>query len=278
MAEGGFGWWSALKWAWLNKTEILANLARVRAWFRSDPGRGILIIGAGGVGKTTLARILSGDFDWLCDDPWRYDESYGLEEYVLGDDPKTRIVVPPGQTIRRATTWAGVESDLAGGKYRGVILVSAFGYHSLLRQSYKDHPLFNGKREEFLTAFVEQCRCDEVAIQRRIAPALAIAPGRMWLFTVVTKEDLWDANRQEAEQFYTSGDYASGLAPVLAAKGNAGFRHELVTASLVISNFETGVGEVLRPNAEGYDHRRSVESVRRLQEALDALREWEMQK
>src|SRR5205823_4491355 len=154
---------------WSNRTEILGHLARVRAWFRSEPGRGILIIGAGGVGKTTLARILSGDFDWLLDDPWRYDESYGLEEYALEDEPKTRIVVPPGQTIRRETTWQGVERDLASGKYRGVILVNAFGYHSLLRQSYKDHPLFDGRREEFLTAFLEECRRDELAVQQRIA-------------------------------------------------------------------------------------------------------------
>jgi hypothetical protein len=278
MPDEGFGWWSAAKWAWSNKTEILGQLARVRSWFRSDPGRGILIIGAGGVGKTTLARILSGDFDWLLDDPWQYAESFGLEEFALNDNPKTQIVVAPGQTIRREATWHDVERNLASGQYRGVILVGAFGYHSLLRLSYKDHPLFTGKREEFLSAFLEECRRDELAIHRRIVSTLATAPGKMWLFTVVTKEDLWEPDRPGAERFYTSGEYAEQLSPVLAVKGTANFRHELVTVSLVISNFETGRQETLRPNAAGYDHRRSVESIRRLQEALDALREWELQK
>lgn len=277
MAEGGFGWWSALKWVWSNKTEVLAQVARVRAWFRSDPGRGILIIGAGGVGKTTLAAILSDEFDWLTSDPWEYQESYGIEEYALSDDPRTRIVVAPGQTIRRAATWPDLERDVTNGKYRGVILVGAFGYHSLLRGSYKDHELFAGRREEFLIAFLNECRRDELAIQQRIASALVNAPGKMWVLTVVTKEDLWDAERPEADRFYTGGECATVFAPVLATKGATTFRQERVATSLVISNFTTGLGEVLRQNTAGYDHRRSVESVRRIQEVLDALRAWEAQ-
>src|SRR6185312_11817451 len=100
------------------KTEIVGHLARVRAWFRSDPGRGILIIGAGGVGKSTLARILSGDFDWLLDDPWRYGEDFSSELLALRDDPKVQLLVPPGQIARRESMWAEVEQNLAGGKYR----------------------------------------------------------------------------------------------------------------------------------------------------------------
>src|SRR4051794_17779901 len=100
MSGEGFG--SALKWVWDNLDTILDRLKRVRDWFRSvEAGRDILIIGPGGVGKTTLAAILSGKFDWLLSEPWRYDVSYGIDAFSLKDDPKTKIVVPPGQTIRR---------------------------------------------------------------------------------------------------------------------------------------------------------------------------------
>jgi energy-coupling factor transporter ATP-binding protein EcfA2 len=264
-----------LKWAWNNRTEILDLLGKIRTWFQSDPGRGILIIGAGGVGKSTLARILSGDFNWLLDEPWRYKEDFGIEEFALKDDPKTNIVVPPGQARRRETTWVDVERNLTAGQYRGVIVVNAFGYHTLADISYKEHPLFTGSKESFLATYLEACRCDELAVLKRVIGPLTASPEKMWLLSIVAKEDLWDSDSQIASRFYTEGEYANLLDIVSKAKGAVNFRHELVRASLVISNFETSKSERLKKNTEGYDHRRSVESLRRLLEAVNSLREWE---
>ncbi|HEV3439398.1 MAG TPA: hypothetical protein VG122_18685 [Gemmata sp.] len=274
MAEGEFGW-NALKWAWDHFDEIRERLGKIWSWFRSDPGRGILIIGAGGVGKSTLARLLSGNFDWLLNEPWRYDESFGIEEFALKDDPKTNIVVPPGQAPRREAMWVDVERNLAAGQYRGVIVVNAFGYHTLTNMSYKEHPLYTGSKESFLATYLEACRHDELVILKRIVGSLTTAPGKMWLLSVVAKEDLWDSDTQQANRFYTEGEYANLLDTASKTKGAVNFRHELVRASLVISNFETSKSERLKKNTEGYDHRRSVESVRRLLEAINSLREWE---
>lgn len=277
MAGDGFTWSGALTWAWNNRVDILDYLKKVREWFRSEPGRGILIIGPGGVGKSTLAALLSGNFDWLLSEPWRYDESYGVEEHTLKDDPKTSIVVPPGQTVRRNTSWADVERDLAAGAYRGVILVNSNGYHSLPGQSYKAHTLYQGNKETFLTAYLRACREDEVAVARRVVAAVrSVITGKVWLLTVVTKEDLWWPTRQQVSDFYAGGQYSAAIAELAAVKGTQNVRHEVVPASLVICNFLSGEDEVLAKNVEGYDHRQQIVSLRRLFEVVDALRKWEM--
>src|SRR3954452_14963723 len=136
------GWKDALeigKWAWDNRAGVKPVLASFQRWWRKSK---ILIIGPGGTGKTTLARMLSGEFDWLTDSPWRYDEDIAVTKHKLRNDATTQLVVLPGQAHRLPSSWSGLGEQLAAGQYRGVILVTAFGYHSLARIRYKQHHLY----------------------------------------------------------------------------------------------------------------------------------------
>ncbi len=271
----------ALAWAWKNYDSIKVRVQEVRDWFRGgapkqNPERGILIIGPGGAGKTTLARIISGDFDWLTSDPWEYGESYGVEQYEMADDPGVSVVVPPGQVQRRGGTWAEHEQAIASGKYRGVILVGAFGFESLPQGiGYKDHPLFSGDVDTFRKNYLAHCREGELSVLQRIGPALKMSPKPIWLLCAVTKEDLWYARRKEFIAQYNQREYANAVESIRIARGDARFRYELLTLALVISNLKTKQGETLWKNSEGYDQRQQVEGVRRLFEVLKSLLEWE---
>ena len=70
-------------WAWTNRQWIAEKLSDVRSWLfgggQEESASGILIIGPGGVGKSTAARILSGGHDSILDIPGQYEESIRVE-------------------------------------------------------------------------------------------------------------------------------------------------------------------------------------------------------
>jgi hypothetical protein len=266
-------------WIWENKREIGKLLTGLYGWFRGKgrkDKRGILVIGPGGSGKTTLGLLLSGEYDWLTDSPRAYTESRKLERYTLKDDKRVEVVVPPGQKHRREAYWSNLQADIAAGKFRGVILLAAYGYHTLAAQlSYKDHPLYARKKGAFLGAYLEEHRREELRILQQLTPYLGLCPHRVWLLTLVAKQDLWWDDHAAVERHYRDGEYGGEVRKLSTAKGNRDFRHETVLASLVISNFDTSRQERLKANAEGYDQRMQVESIRRLMETAGALKDWE---
>jgi hypothetical protein len=269
------GWKDAIeiaKWSWDNRAGVKPVLAKFQRWWRKSK---ILIIGPGGTGKSTLARMLSGEFDWLLDSPWRYDESLGVDRLKLKADPAAEIVVMPGQRHRRRTSWSGIGQELSNGTYHGVIFVMSYGYHSLSHDSYKQDPLYEPDRDRniFLKKYLDVARQDEIACLQQLVPFIKECPRKIWLTSLVTKQDLWRNSEIEMEKWYCEGAYGK-LVEEIASHRTDKFCHEFHPVSLVIGNFSTVKNEMLAKNLEGYDHRAQIESIRRLFEIIDALRKW----
>jgi len=282
-----WGWW-----AWENKEKLWAALKELYAWlFRkgtTEQGqlddRGVLFLGSGGVGKSTLGKILSGNFDLLFDLPRAYDESLVLEYYPLGGPEGISVVVPPGQPHRR-DDWPALLADLSAGRYRGVVLLNAYGYHNHgigTGVSYKDHPLYLRQtppktKPKFVEAFLAERRADELEVLRQIVAHISVIQGKVWFLSLVTKQDLWFEDRVAVEAFYRDAEYGKLITDIQTKLSLQRFRHELVLASLVISNFKTGKDEILRFNTAGYDHHEHSQSLIKLFQTLDQLRSWEVE-
>ncbi|MCI0741817.1 MAG: hypothetical protein L0Y72_22515 [Gemmataceae bacterium] len=246
------------------------------------PAPGILILGPGGVGKTTLGAFLAGKEERSpFASPAVYNESVSVERYTLKreDGPEAIIVVPPGQEHRRATSWEELYSALREGQFHGIIFLVAYGYHSLGQIRWKEHTLAKAMKRKtlgpFMKAYLERQRDEEWSILNEISPNIQACKTRLWLITLVGKEDLWYPDQAKVSVHYRTGAYAEVIRELEQAKGNSLFKHELVLASLVINNFTSSVGETLALNQAGYDRVRQVNSVRRLIEVFDSLRRWE---
>jgi hypothetical protein len=280
MVDGESGRLSqALDWAWDNKGWIAAKLAELKTWIwtpaEEGPANRLLIVGAGGVGKTTAAKYLAGEAEALSECLGEYQESIRVETYSLKDDPSVELVVPPGQRHRRDSTWSEIQTAIGAGEYHGIVLVNSFGYHSLGEISYKHHRLYNGNDSEFMPAFVRENQKEELAIVKRLASHLKTNTRKCWLLSLVTKQDLWWDRNPEVEDYYRDGAYSRQFKSIVEQIGKQYFRHEIVLCSQTIGNFKTGMGEILAETVAGYDHGMQLDSLRRFWETLDALKTWE---
>jgi hypothetical protein len=191
--------------------------------------------------------------------------------------PKVEVVVPPGQKHRREGTWDNLHADIAAGNYRGIILVSAYGYHSVTELGSTSIRSFKRNKSGFLKAYLKGNRIDEIAVLRQLQPHLRVNPKKLWFVSLIAKQDLWWPNHTQAEEHYRSGEYGTEIRRMLEQKHGA-IRHEFAFASLLIANLIAKNNEVLKPNSQGYDYRLQAQSLRRLFETVDALKQWESEK
>jgi len=255
------------------KRETIATAAK-RLWRRIRKGDvRIAVFGPGGVGKTTLGEILSGSLD-PATTPSQYQESIWTEEFRLPGDVPATLLVGPGQERRRKATWNELFRQLSKGKSIGVINLVSYGYHAFGGElSFKQHKVYKPGMtpSQFLKAFTEHQRQSELQVLRELQPHLESAKGRIWMLTLVTKQDLWWKSRKTVEEHYTQGEYNHILNEIAARRGAERFSHEILSASLVIQNLMTDVGEELAPTVAGYDQVKRAANLLRVIETIDTL-------
>lgn len=216
----------------------------------------IVIFGAAGTGKTTLAKLLSGRFASSELLP-PYQESIGVESYQLDSDVIASVIVAPGQE-RREDSWDDCLRLINSGKVRLVINIVSWGYHSFREISYQQHRLYqdNMTVAHFLEEYTQDCRQREINVLEKIKESLSLADQKQTiLITLVTKQDLWWNNRQTVKQYYYNGEYKRIIEKITNKKGSANFTHEYTSACLVYENFISGTNELLISTTPGYDQR-----------------------
>ncbi|MCH7479136.1 MAG: hypothetical protein IIA14_13685, partial [SAR324 cluster bacterium] len=180
---------------------------------------------------------------------------------------KTTVEIVYGQTLAR----------VENGEIDGVILVGAFGYHSIGPLGTQGQPLTNklkseGREDRFLDEYVELKRDEELEVLKYIAPQLkARTKKKLWLLSVITKEDLWFDAYDLGWQHYSAGEYNDTIEGIRNAIGTRSFRHELVTMSLLIKDFVTGRNELLASSSQQYDQGKQAESANRFFAMISSL-------
>lgn len=230
---------------------VAKNFARIMYWLKN--GKTVLpVFGAGGVGKSTIGTLILDESHRV---HGKYDESLRVEELDLDKTIPARILVAPGQSGRVDYHWPALFAAILKGEAVGIINVVAYGYHSLGIQHMAEHSEFRpgDTTESFVARYADKRREEEIILLDRLLSALQTNKNRLWMITVVNKQDLWFHDRAAVKAHYENGRYAQLVAEFAARQGGMSFQHDFVPASLTMQNLMTPSMEMLKATAEGYD-------------------------
>ena len=237
----------------------------------------VLVLGSGGVGKTTMAEILAEGMSLLQLRP-EYEESVDMDVFAVKvGRQKIEVHVAAGQKHRRDATWQEVLKMVREGQIGGVILVNAFGYHSigplgLAGQATYRRLKADGRETDFLQVHLEEMRADELVVLDYLAPHLKeVSRKKLWMVSAITKEDLWHDSHDTVRNYYQSGHYDAKICEIRDTVGAMAFHHEYLTMSLIIQDFVTGRGERLASSSRNYDQAKQVASAKRFFSTLSSL-------
>jgi hypothetical protein len=253
-----------------NRKTILRILKRLRRKILRGTWR-VPVFGDGGTGKTTLGQFLSGE---LTADVaiGGYRESIDKKEFSLKGEIPCILLIPPGQKRRRPSTWQALFRLLSAGKAKGLINVVSWGYHST-ELEYNRHEVYRQgiDEPEYINNFLTYNRNGEIRALNELAPHLTAAEGKIWMITLVTKQDLWWPERYNVEKYYKDGEYDKCIQRIISVKGAENFSHNYYSVSLILENLRTKDGNVLASTTSGYDQQIKTANLTNFLKGLNDL-------
>lgn len=231
----------------------------------------IPVFGSGGVGKSTAAKIIAGtppDGAYK-----RYEESLWTEVVPLTGDIPGELRVAPGQEARVDRHWPELFKELSAGKAIGLINIVSYGYHSLEINTIQDSSVWRPgmKTADFKDAYTAARRELEVKLLDEVMSGLSATTSRIWMATIINKQDLWADRQSEVLKHYQDGCYAKTVDRVASRLGTRGFQHEYIATSLAIANLTTASGQIVAESVGGYDVNARNASLERLSNKLHLL-------
>ena len=216
------------------------------------------IFGDGGTGKSTLGTLLQGQLDLTNPVPV-YRSSIRREERRLPGEIPCIFLVAPGQKRFRERTdeWTELFRVVTAAKSAAIINVVSYGYHST-ELEYGAHDIYKtGMSEaEYLRAYLAYNQAGELDALRLLLPHAMAVKAKLWMITLVTKQDLWWNDRHDVAKYYIDEekDYGRMIKALRNKLGAKSFKHEYFSASLISENLTSGDRKLIAPTCAGYDH------------------------
>ncbi len=252
-----------------NRNSILSVPGELVDWLRNGRKQ-IFVFGSAGTVKSTLAGLLSGAYKHG-EVPSKYSLSVDIEQSKIQGTLLGKITAAPGQHEKRQYAWPLIAQELIKGGPIGVISCVSWGYHSLARTEYKESRSYESgiTEKQFLEKYLENSRSDEVDALLTLKPFIESVPGKLWMITLVTMQDLWWDRRYEVKKHYENGQYDNLITEIRRKRGDMNFNHIYSSVCLNHINMRTQDEILLAKTTEGYD---SHLMARNFQETMQQIK------
>ena len=217
----------------------------------------VAVFGSGGVGKTTLSKIIAGEID-PATPLGPYFSSQDIEAVKLTKDVPGMIHTVPGQKYHVSTKWHEIERGIINSVYDGIVFVSAFGFHS----------------SKASIQFTDEVQASNIEMELehffRITDCIKKAKKTPWLLTVFNKEDLWFDRTEEVKELHEKRFRPVAL-QLRDAVGANHLMYDFTNCALGIQNLRSRDNNTLSETVAGYDSMRQQYTVSQLLELIDGL-------
>ena len=244
----------------------------IRIWNLVRRGRVIIpVFGAGGAGKSTISRLLSGT-DPL-DIALAYDESWAIERDKLTGTIPGHILVAPGQLERKDRNWPTLLAEISAGRSPIIFNVVSNGLHSFSVPSFTELDVYadGDTSSQFLDKYSAHRRDLETQFLSELLAGIRHIEHPICLVTVVNKQDLWWESRADVRAWYNDGRYGEQVNDFISEVGGRGIQHEFIPISSVVTNFVTPNNEMLASTCAGYDQATHLRHLHAFFNKVDAV-------